>query len=261
MAESQYLKYSVESEKVDIISTKPSIVGFLRKYLLCMTPVFALAVYYYIAPVFLQLANSVFAPITNFAVLALSAMNVPQNVIDSTASLVGFLLVMIIFLSVSWTFRSTEASGAIALSLAIPLIFAVVELESSGMTNTDILSIVAKILVAYNNAFPTGVFLEVIIMLIRTEMYRKSIRYEIADTGVSISGGLWRKQKHTIPYNQIGRVVLEQSIFGRLLNYGTVVPVGVAEWGSEYYMRGVGAGVKGDKVITLACAQIAQANK
>jgi hypothetical protein len=42
--------------------------------------------------------------------------------------------------------------------------------------------------------------------------------------------------------------VLEQSLFGRLLNYGTVIPVGVAEWGAEYYTREVGTEVEGDKV-------------
>jgi len=44
-----------------------------------------------------------------------------------------------------------------------------------------------------------------------------------------------------VPHHQIGRVVLEQDFFGRLFNYGTVIPQSITRWGSETSLRGVGA--------------------
>jgi len=248
MTKSQYLEYSEAHKKVEIISTRPSILGFLRKYLLCMTPMFALLIYYLITPLFGYLANTVFTPVAGFVNFVMSAMNIPQDVVNSIAGFVSFLLILFIFLLVSWVLRSTEASGAIGLALIMPLILAVVEVWSSQPVTADTLKLAASVMMAYRDNFLTGVFLAVAILLIRTEIYRRSIRYTITDTGVSISGGIWRKQEQTMPYNQIGRVVLEQSLFGRLLNYGTVIPVGVAEWGAEYYTREVGTEVEGDRI-------------
>ena len=234
MKKSKYLGYAISHDEVAVITIRPSVVGFLRKYLICFAPLIALIVYHTFKQLFLHLFNIL---LSSFVFIPL-----PVNVND-VASFVSFAIVLVVLYFLSWVLRSTEAQGAIGLSLIIPAVFVAFKMISNP--TEDVFRLLTDSIGLYIDVFPIGVLMAVAIMLVRTEIYRRTIKYELKDTGITISGGIWRKQEHSIPYNQIGRVVLEQSLFGRLLNYGTVIPVGVAEWGAEYYTRGVGAGVSG----------------
>jgi len=236
MKKSKYLGYATSHDKVAVITIRPSVVGFLRKYLICFVPLIALIIYHTFKQLFLHLFN---------ALLSLSSFaSIPLTVnVDDIASFVSFAIVLVVLYFLSWVLRSTEAQGAIGLSLIIPAVFVAFKMISNP--SEDVFRLLIDSIGLYIDVFPMGVLMAVAIMLVRTEIYRRTIRYELTDTSITISGGIWRKQEHLIPYNQIGRVVLEQSLFGRLLNYGTLIPVGVAEWGAEYYTRGVGMGASG----------------
>ncbi|WP_457548691.1 PH domain-containing protein [Archaeoglobus sp.] len=212
-----YLDYADYNPNV-VFTIRPSVFGFMRRYLLCLTPIVALAAYRFID-------KFLYALLTPLKLLGLGFV----------VGIFNLSFVLFILLALAWVFRSSEVEGAVGLSLTIPLILALIKINMGSLGN---------LIEVYLNNVPTAIFIAVALMLIRTEIYRRTISYKLTDVGVEISGGIWRRQEQAIPYNQIGRVVLEQSIFGRILNYGTVIPVSSAEWGSEYYTRALGVAGK-----------------
>ena len=163
-------------------------------------------------------------------------INIPRWILDAFGvnipTLQPYLPVLgllIFLLIISWVLSSTEASGSIGLAVLLTMLIAAL---NSDYTIPSILS-------NFNTYVMHGAVAATTILLLRTEIYRRSITYTIRSTDLAMSGGIWRKQEQSIPYDQIGRIVLEQSWIGRLLDYGTIIPVGVAEWGAEYYTRAV----------------------
>ncbi len=213
-----YLDYADYNPKV-VFTIRPSVLGFMRRYILCLTPIVALIVYKFVN-------KYVYDLLTPMKLLGL----------DFVVDLFNLSFLLFIILALAWVFRSSEVEGAVGLSLTIPLIIALIKTK---------MSIGVDLIREYLENVPTAILIAVVLMLIKTEIYRRTISYKLTDVGIEIAGGIWRRQEQVIPYNQIGRVVLEQSIFGRLLNYGTIIPVSSAEWGSEYYTRAVGAGGSG----------------
>jgi hypothetical protein len=86
---------------------------------------------------------------------------------------------------------------------------------------------------------PFASLLASLLVALSVETRRKTTVYEVNDIGVVIRTGIWRRQEQTILYTSIGRIILEQSLFGRLLDYGTVIVISTTEWGAEYYTRSV----------------------
>jgi len=218
---SGYLEYANYDSKT-VLTTKPSVSGFMRRYLLCLTPLVVLVIYKFVK----TYIDSFLTP--------LKALG-----FGFLLTIFNLTIFLLILLALAWVLRSSEVEGSVGLSLLIPLIFV------SAKVRFDNFKALTDAFNVYLESIPTAILIAVTIMLIRTEIYRRTINYKLTDVGVEISGGIWRRQEQTIPYNQIGRVVLEQSLFGKLLNYGTVIPVSSAEWGSEYYTRAVGAGGSG----------------
>ncbi len=218
----EYFEYSEYVSKI-LFSTRPSFLGFMRKYILCLAPLVALAIYSIIIKLLLKNLLSV-SDLINLKFIS---------------DLLNFTILLSILFIISWVFRSREAQWSVGLSLTISAIF--VLLNVSG----NFFNVLFKGLSVYISYFPLASVIAVILTILGTELYRRSIRYEITDTGIRLRGGICRRQEHYIPYDKIGRIVLEQSLFGRLLNYGTIIPVGLVEWGAEYYTRAVGVGSYG----------------
>jgi len=219
---SEYFEYSEYVSKI-LVSTRPSFLGFMRKYILCLAPLVALAIYAIIKSL---LKNS------------LSVFNLILN-LKFVSDLLNFTILLSILFIISWVLRSREVQWSVGLSLTISAIF--VLLKVSG----DFFDLILKGLSVYISSYPLASVIAVTLTILGTELYRRSIRYEITDTGIRLCGGICRRQEHYIPYDKIGRIVLEQSLFGRLLNYGTIIPVGLVEWGAEYYTRAIGVGSYG----------------
>jgi hypothetical protein len=196
-------------------------------------------IYYLFSPILTRMFEAIMNPLSFFTNLALILLDVPADSVN-VAGITGLIGILFFFLVASWVLSSTEASGSIGLALAIPALLA---LPESLPFLSNPLKFITAFLTAFNDFIALGVILALIILIVRTELYRRSITYILTSTDLVIKGGIWRKQEHRIPYDQIGRVVMEQSIIGRKLNYGTIIPVGVAEWGAEYYTRAVGVGM------------------
>jgi membrane protein YdbS with pleckstrin-like domain len=243
-----YTQYAEEENFQVLEKLKPSVKGFLRKYVLCFSPIIAVSVYLLLFRKLLDTSvttvkssmSSTFSVISGIKEIVDAVLMIPISTlkfvgvnladVPSTDSYLPVLGLLIFLLIVSWVLSSTEASGSIGLAILLTLLISAV---NSDYTIPSILS-------NFNSYIMHGAVAATLLLLLRTEVYRRSITYTLRSTDLAISGGIWRKQEQSIPYDQIGRVVLEQSWIGRMLNYGTIIPVGVAEWGAEYYTRAVG---------------------
>ena len=203
------------AEKAEEVITKvkPSFSGFLRRYLLCLTPAIAVAICHYAE------YSGFLAPIIG------------------VARPIAILWLMIVFAVIAWVLRSKEALASTIIAIICSLAYTFYGYE---IKTRNIFEIWSQVSARLDTGVLIGSAAGVIITMLLVEIYRKSITYTITDLGVHLEGGLWRRQEHFMPYNQIGRFVLEQSLIGKIFGYGTIIPVGVAEWGSEYYTRGVG---------------------
>jgi hypothetical protein len=61
-----------------------------------------------------------------------------------------------------------------------------------------------------------------VLVLIGTELFRRSVRYTLFRDMVRIAGGVWTPVEHLIAYKQIGRIVIKQNRFNRLIHVGTI---------------------------------------
>lgn len=212
-----------------IWKSKPSVTGFSRKYLLSCAPVVACTISTVIQQITAEKLS--FVPGTAWTMLTIS-----------------------LFLMLSWVLRSPEAMSSTLLSLILPVIF---PLLRGILEGRELGSLFAYVLSTYTSNFEWGLITASVLVLLATEARRQSFTYVITEAGVTIKGGIWRRQEHTIVYGSIGRVILEQSPFGRLFNYGTVILVSPAEWGSEYYARSAGADFgKGTAKVEVGYARV-----
>ncbi len=245
----EYVAYATEYREDILDEIKPTVRGFIRKYILCSASIIAIAAYYAMLPTVERLLSAGLQHVTFFADLAFIVLGIPSRYSD-VGTVLGLISVIGFLLAISWVLASREASLSIALTMLLASLFAL----PSVLGGQGILNSAVSFLQSFNSALLPSAVCATILLLVGTEIYRRSITYRLTDTDLVIEGGLWRKQEHRIPYNQIGRVVLEQSLLGRLLNYGTVIPVGVAEWGAEYYTRAVGASL-GDPAVGAGYAR------
>lgn len=221
---------------------RPSVFGYLRKYVLALSP---LTVYYV-----MSLVNGL-PPVrwlwkAVFQWVFFNAHNVIiSNIFGVAYRFVYLFPALLLILVLAWVLRSREvlASAFIALILPIPFALTGPMPPSVGYWPFDFSMALSTFLTRYAENFEACAWLAGLVVLVAVELSRRKITYMITDASIIIRGGIWRRQEQVLPYSSIGRLVLEQSLIGRLLGYGTIIPVSSAEWGSEYYTRGLGVGV------------------
>ena len=155
--------------------------------------------------------------------------------------LMPILVIMLVFI-VGWVLRSREVTASLGLFIVLYIVAVLWKIRAMNLTLQTIIYNTDSIGSVLDKYLTPVAFISSILVVASTELYRRSITYEITEDSIRISGGLIRKQVHSLPYDKVGRVVLERGILARLLGYGTIIPVGVASWGEEYYTRGVGVG-------------------
>jgi hypothetical protein len=203
---------------------KPSPLGFARRYLLALSPLLLCA-----------------AALAARPQLAALIPWLPGALLDLLAP-----LLLAAAFALSWVLRSPEAAASTLLALALPIPLSLLGAPPPG----EPLALLRLLASSYARLLPPASLAASLLTALAVEVRRRLTVYEVGDVGVVIRTGVWRRQEQTIPYASIGRVVLEQSLFGRLLDYGTVIVVSAAEWGAEYYTRSValGAGRGGGSV-------------
>ena len=65
-----------------------------------------------------------------------------------------------------------------------------------------------------------------VLLLIGTELFRRSIRYTLYRDLLKITGGVWTPVEHLLAYKQIGRIMVKQNRFNRLIHVGTILFAG-----------------------------------
>jgi len=196
----------------------PSALGYSRRYLLAALPAILYA-----------------ASLAACSQLASAYPWLPPALLDLLAP-----LLLTLALALSWVLRSPEATASTLLALTLPIPLALLAEPAPTHPATLLQSLAAR----YTGQLSLAVLLASLLTALAVDARRRATRYEVGDTGVVIRTGVWRRQEQTILYSSIGRVILEQSLAGRLLNYGTVILVSAAEWGAEYYARAITAGAE-----------------
>jgi len=235
-ARSPYVDYSAGYKAKLVSELAPTPASFLRKYVLASAP---FLVYLFLGLSHLYLFQGIRF---NHPSDVLAVPRLLANLGEAGAAVNVLALAAISAVAVvSWVLRSAEAFSSSILALVIPLLLNVV---LGGGPATWSLQDAGGLWTAYVNRLGESAALAALLTVTATELRRRSIKYVLTDLGVTLKGGLIRLQEHSIPYSSIGRLVLEQGVLGRLLNYGNVILVSPSEWGSEYYTRMVGAGAE-----------------
>lgn len=243
------------AKKPVILATNPDPGGFFYKYLLSLSPLFlvllsviAIAVMYGIMDAFSQ-------PFSGAMGMFLPDMS---DVSSITVLMIAPIGIFAFFAVTGWILRFTEmwTGSVLSLGFSTALGFILVTwlpglslvlgsiLQSGPWVFVPLLSSNRVLYLLTWIAFliqPFSIF-AVITVIVWTEKFRRSIQYTITKEGILIKGGVWRQQEHMLPHHQIGRLVVEQDMVGRLLHTGTIIPVGTAQWGSELSIRGLGMG-------------------
>jgi len=229
---SPYMDYSTSYTPKTFTELSPSMASFTKKYLFSLAPSI-LFIALSIGMSFLGSGLKLSSPKDLFYLIPLLFDAVKNGAGINTVMIILFAVLLV----VAWVLRSPEASASFLLALLLPLPLGV--LIKGYQANIQLSP--NYLWESYLTGLEPGILLASFLVFIAAELRRRSIKYRITDLGVNFKGGIIRVQEHSIPYQSIGRIVLEQGLLARLLNYGSIILVSPAEWGSEYYTRMVGA--------------------
>lgn len=200
---------------MDRVTVRPTARSFIRYYLESLTPLIILLIVEYFTREYPAL------------------------------SVLSYLFIILGVLVVAWVLRSRFT--VFSTGLFIIIIILLVGFNFHNTSNQVSLDNIVKWL----NTLGTSYFLKVvrisaiissILSVLYAEGFRRSIRYIVDKGGVTIVGGLLRKQEVFYTFTQVSNVVIERGLIGRLLGYGSVILVSTGGWGNEMYTRMVGAG-------------------
>jgi hypothetical protein len=237
------------------VALSPAPGGFFYKYLLAFTPFLLIAISVLATGVIYGLMDMFSQPFSDTLGFFLPDMS---DVTAITILMIAPVGIFVFFAIVGWILRFTEmwTGTVLAIGLSAATGFMLVTwfpyqslsmvsaLQSgpwvyspmfSGNRVLYLLSWIAFLIQPF-------AFLAVAIVLLWTERFRRSIHYLITREGIGIKGGVWKQQEHMLPHHQIGRLVVEQDMVGKIFHTGTIIPVGTAQWGSELSVRGLGMG-------------------
>ena len=132
------------------------------------------------------------------------------------------------FVVIGWKMRFTEiwTGSAIALGLSslAGLLLVTFSPYPKLSPSLDLLYWIAYLIV------PTGIAAP-LVLVAWAEKFRRSISYTFTGEGILTRGGIWKRQESLLPYHRIEKVVMEQGPVGRLLNVGTIIPLGMVSRG------------------------------
>jgi membrane protein YdbS with pleckstrin-like domain len=206
-----------------VLRMHPGPGGFLPRYLLALTPLFLLALSLVttvgIRGMVAGLPTSIPTPMGNLA----QGMG---DMVETLILLTSPVGIYTLFVVIGWVMRYTEMWAGTALALGLSclgsLIIATVFPDMSVSLALDFLKRIGALI------GPASV-VSVMIVLAWTEKFRRSISYTITYEGLITKGGIWGQQERILPYHHIARLSMEQGMVGRLLDTGTIIPIGAAE--------------------------------
>jgi hypothetical protein len=223
------------TRKALVLRTGPHPAGFLSRYLFAFTPLVLFMVSFILTGLMRGLLGGSFtSAMQGPAGAVLAGMADLMEVSILLAAPVGIYLT---FVLIGWMIGSTEMWEGSALALGLATVGGIVLVTISPETS---LNRVLDLL--YWVAYLAGgaSLVTVILVLGFTEQFRRSISYTITREGLFLGGGVFRQQEHMLPWHQIGGLLLEQGLLGKLSGTGTIIPLGKGEAAGEGRKAGKG---------------------
>jgi membrane protein YdbS with pleckstrin-like domain len=214
--------HRTQKEQV-VLEMHPGPGGFLPRYLLALTPLFLLAISLLAtAGIRMMVAGLPMSIPTPAGNLAQGMGDMVETLILLTAPVGIYTL----FVVIGWTMRYTEMWAGTLLALGsssiLGALFVTLSPEASLNRILDLLSWIAYLIL------PMSV-VAALVVTAATEWFRRSISYTITYEGLITKGGILGQQERILPHHHIARLSMEQGMVGRLLDTGTIIPIGAAE--------------------------------
>jgi len=232
-----------------LLSTMPERRSFMYKYLMALSPVILVIACIFIRSILENLLDVASSTLTSavpgtLAVFTADYLNQYSAPINDATNISILMVapvgIFIIFAAIGWTMRLTELWTGTALTLVLSgsTAFVMATMKGYPLVSSNFMLLFLRWIAFLVQPF---CIVAVIIVLIATEKFRRSLRYTITKDGLWLRGGFLNVQEHMIPHTQIGRIVFEQDFFGRMYNYGTIIPHSMTRWGAETSFRTIGA--------------------
>jgi hypothetical protein len=205
-----------------LLTTHPTPRGFLSRYLLGLTPV-VLAGFSLLLLTWMQ---SVVAPAPTALEQSLQTL-VPElpAFIDMTLVLIAPIGIFLLFIYLGDATNHPEIWIGAALTLVLSGIGAFYQVQTVGIPSVATPYLLLLFQWTAYLVQPFSVIASVLV-IIGTEVFRRSIRYTIYRDIIRITGGVWTPVEHLIAYRQIGRIIVKQNRFNRFLHVGTILLAG-----------------------------------
>jgi hypothetical protein len=212
-----------------ILETHPSARGFLSRYLLCLTPIALAGLSVLVLTYLMTMLTESSASIVRS--LGTIAPELPAY-IEITILLIAPVGIFLFFIFIGDVTSHAEIWIGAALTMLLSGIVAFYIVLTSGLatvTTPFLLSLFRWIAYLVQ---PASVVATVLV-LIGTELFRRSIHYTLYGDLVRITGGVWTPVEHLIAYKQIGRIKVKQNWFNRLIHVGSIMFAGAMYHGMD----------------------------
>ena len=223
-----------------LLVTHPAPRGFLSRYLLGLTPVMLAAVSFGVMTL-LQGMVATFPPAL-VQPLGTIVAELPAF-IDMTVLLIAPIGIFLLFIYLGDETNHTEIWTGAALTLLLSGIGAFYHVSGLGIPTVSTLYLLLLCQWIAYLTLPFSVIASVVV-IIGTEIFRRSIHYTIMRDVVRITGGVWTPVEHLIAYRQISRIIVKQTRFNRFIHAGTIILAGVMHHGTDTGRNGT-AGTNG----------------
>ena len=205
-----------------ILTTRPALRGFFTRYLLGLTPVFLVGISLLALPFIRDLVNGSFKS----TVISLQTI-VPElsQYLEIAVLLIAPVGIFLFFIGLGDLIHRPEIWTGAGLTLLLSGIGALVMVQGSdgALLSTGYLLTVFQWVAYLVQPFS---LVAAALVIVGDEAFRRTLRYTLTRDVVIITGGIWTQVENVIPLQQIERIVLVQSLLGRLLRFGTIVPEG-----------------------------------
>jgi hypothetical protein len=217
-----------------LLATHPSPRGFLSRYLLGLTPV-VLAGFSLLVLTYLQ---NVVATSSPPVVHSLQTI-VPElpAYIDMTVLLIAPIGIFLLFIYLGDATNHPEIWIGSSLTILLSFIGAIYLEQGLGIPTVSTVYLLLLFQWTAYLAQPFSIVASALV-IIGTEIFRRSIRYTIFRDVIRITGGIWTPIEHLIAYKQISRIIIKQNRFNRFIHIGTILFAGSVFRGTDTSRNG-----------------------
>jgi hypothetical protein len=201
-----------------LLEIHPSARGFLSRYILCLTPIALAGLSVLVLTYLMNMLTESSASVVQS--LGTIVPELPAYV-EITVLLIAPIGIFLFFIFIGDVTNHAEIWIGAALTLLLSGIIAFYQVYTLGIPIMSTQYLLSLFQWTAYLVQPASVIAAVVV-LIGTELFRRSVRYTLYREMVRITGGVWTPVEHLIAYKQIVRIVIKQNRFNRLIHVGTI---------------------------------------